>query len=755
MLGSFRSLLWPVLGFSLVINLLWLAPALFSLQVFDRVLSSQSRETLAVLLLGLTVALALVGLLEYLRGRLQGVLGSIVSDALSPEIARITLAQAARRQGPIAMEGLRDVGRLRALFSAQGLLAVLDAPWALIFLAVIWMAHPLLGMLATGSALLLLLLALLNHRLTRKPIEDLQREAGEAQRYLDLAMQNAEAAEAMGMGPALVNRWQELSTRVALQQKPTARLTVSIATATKVLRQLVQVLLQAAGAYLVIKGESTPGVLVASTMLLGRALGPIEQMVGSWRVLSEGLLAWRRIEPVLADKAHQPPPMELPRPNGVLLAQNLTFRAGERMLLSGVSLALHAGEALAVIGPSGAGKSTLIRLLIGIWPPTAGSVRLDGVDVSKWSRDQLGPHIGYLPQDVELFAGTVAENIARLGMVDPDQVVAAARLAGVHELILGLAQGYDTRIDPHGALLSPGQRQRIGLARAVYGEPRLIVLDEPNANLDMKGNEALAATLTALKGKATVIMVTHRNEVLAHADKMIVIEDGRATVFGTPAQVDQFLRQRAQGRLGAGGGVQPGAAAAPVPGQAAQAPAGSPAGGRPPGALPGAPARGPGTRPGALVQAELARPPAAAPAPALNGAARAAVNGVARAGGAPPTRPGALAPPVLTMAVSPQQASAVQAAAATARPAGMNVQQPASRAMPLAPENDFSGAAPPRAQPGQAVVRAGGLRSAVIPPPHQVPASGSHAIGRSAAGDPPPGHGQPPAARGNPVRSTR
>jgi PrtD family type I secretion system ABC transporter len=444
------------------------------------------------------------------------------------------------------MEGLRDVARLRTLFSAQGLLAVLDAPWALIFLVVIWLAHPLLGMMATAAALLLLGLALINHRLTRQPIEDLQREAGDAQRYLDLAMQNAEAAEAMGMGPALVHRWQELSGKVAALQRPTARLTVSMATLTRVLRQLVQVLLQSAGAYLVIKAESTPGVLVASTMLLGRALAPIEQIVGSWRVLSEGLLAWRRLAPVMARAAQQSAPMALPRPNGALLAQGLSYRAGDRFLLTGVSLMLRPGEAMAVIGPSGAGKSTLIRLLIGLWAPSAGSVRLDGVEVSKWPRDQLGPHIGYLPQDVELFAGTVAENIARLGGLNADRVVAAAKLAGVHELILSLTHGYDTRIDPHAALLSPGQRQRIGLARAVYGEPRLIVLDEPNANLDQKGNEALAATLAQLKGKATVVMVTHRHEALAQADKMIVIEDGRATAFGSPAEVDQFLRQRAQ-----------------------------------------------------------------------------------------------------------------------------------------------------------------------------------------------------------------
>jgi ABC-type protease/lipase transport system fused ATPase/permease subunit len=349
--------------------------------------------------------------------------------------------------------------------------------------------------------------------------------------------------------------------------------------------------------------------MMASTMLLGRALAPIEQIVGSWRVLSEGLLAWRRLEPVMEAMARTPEPMPLPRPNGALMVQGLSFRAENRLLLNSVNLALRPGEAMAVIGPSGAGKSTLIRLLIGLWTPSAGSVRLDGVEVSKWPRDQLGPYIGYLPQDVELFAGTVAENIARLGVVDSGMVVEAAKLAGVHELILELAQGYETRIDPHAALLSPGQRQRIGLARAVYGEPRLVVLDEPNANLDQKGNEALGATLAQLKGKATVVMVTHRLEALAQADKMIVIEDGRSTAFGTPADVDKFLRQRAaaqgrpqqlttQGAQGAApalaaNGAAPRQPGAPANGGAAQARASTSAGpGRASAAAPAAAPRG-------------------------------------------------------------------------------------------------------------------------------------------------------------------
>jgi PrtD family type I secretion system ABC transporter len=569
MKALFRLLRRPLIHvaiFSFVVNLMLLAPALFMLQVFDRVLSSQSHATLLVLLLGMTVALGLMLVFDYLRGRLQGVAGNIIAEQLSPLVARIMLARTARRQDRLATEGLRDVGTLRGLFSAQGLLALFDTPWALVYLAVIWMAHPVLGMGALAAAILMLALAVANDRLTRRDIESMQKASARSTRYLEASMQNAEVVQSLGMADHLLDRWRTINGDVTALQGPGARRAVAMAALTRSTRQWVQVLMQALGAYLVISGEGTPGILVATTILLGRALAPVEQVVGSWRVLAEGRAAFRRLAGLLEGHDSRPARMRLPAPTGKLTARNLVYRAphGERLLLAGVSLSLEKGESLAVIGPSGAGKSTLVRLLTGVWQPSAGDVRLDHVELAQWPREQIGPYLGYVPQDVELFAGTVAENIARLGPPDSAAVVRAAQRAGVHELVLGLTDGYDTPIDPMGALLSPGQRQRIALARALYGEPRLLVLDEPNSNLDGAGEQALASTLAALKGEVTVVVVTHRNALVQHVDKILVLDAGRATQYGPAAEVAAAMQQAARQsgqvlamqRRGAGPGAQ-------------------------------------------------------------------------------------------------------------------------------------------------------------------------------------------------------
>lgn len=540
-------------GFSFFVNLLLLAPALFMLQVFDRVLTSQSRETLVVLLLGVAVALGLMLMLDYLRSRLQGVAGNLIAEQLSPVVAKVMLAQTARRAERATCEGLRDVAALRNLFSSQGLLALFDAPWAFVYVAVIWLAHPMLGMAAAAASLLMLVLAVLNDRLTRRDIEALQKEAARATRYLESSMQNAELAQSLGMGEALIGRWRTLNAGVSALQGPTARRSVAMAALTRTTRQAVQVLLQALGAYLVITGEGTPGILVACTILLGRALAPVELVVGSWRVLAEGRLAFARLSEVLGAAERQPQRMSLPAPKGRLHAEGLVFRPaqGERMILAGVSLSLEPGESLAITGASGAGKSTLVRLLTGLWRPHAGVVRLDDVDIAQWPREELGPWLGYVPQDVELFAGTVADNIARLGEVDPDKVVQAAQRAGVHALILTLPEGYDTVVDNIGVMLSPGQRQRIALARALYGNPKLLVLDEPNSNLDGAGELALGEALKALRGQVTVIVVTHRSALVQHMDKLMVLEAGRVKQYGPVAEVMQTIRRAAQNPGGA------------------------------------------------------------------------------------------------------------------------------------------------------------------------------------------------------------
>jgi PrtD family type I secretion system ABC transporter len=533
---------------SFFVNLLLLAPALFMLQVFDRVLASQSGETLLVLGLGVALALALMLMLDYLRSRLQGVAGNLLGESLSPLVARLMVAQGARRGGRAPSEGLRDVGTLRSLFSSQGLLALFDVPWVPVYVAVIWLAHPWLGVAAALVALLMLGLALLTDRLTRRDIEAVVRASAGATRELEASLANAEVAQALGMTDALLARWRQRSAEVHDKQAPAARRSVALAALTRAVRQGVQAGMLALGAWLVINGEASAGVMIATTTLLGRALAPVEQLVGSWRVLVEARVAGKRLAELMAAADAQPERMALPAPQGALVAQQVVYRApqGERVILAGVSLALAPGESLAIVGASGAGKSTLVRLLTGVWTPAAGAVRLDGAELSQWPREAIGPHIGYMPQDVQLFAGTVAENIARMGEVDADAVVAAARLARCHEMILSLPEGYDTLVDPASALLSPGQRQRIALARALYREPKLVILDEPNANLDGAGEQALAETLAALRGKATVVVVTHRSTLMAHVDKMLVLDAGRALHFGTVAEVNKAMQQRTQ-----------------------------------------------------------------------------------------------------------------------------------------------------------------------------------------------------------------
>jgi PrtD family type I secretion system ABC transporter len=540
-----RSPLKTIAALSVCVNLLLLVPVLFMMQVFDRVLTSGSTATLVALTIGAAVALGLMLVLDYLRSRLQGVTGTLLGESLFPAVARHVLAEGARSGRPAPTEPLRDVGTLRNLFSSPALLAVFDAPWLVVYVLVIAFIHPLLGLTAAVAAAAMFGLAVLNDRLNRRSIEKLQRDASTAQRTLESSMHNAEVAEAMGMSGALLARWQRMNARVLELQSPTARRSVAMTAAARTLRQSVQVLMLAVGAWLVITKAASPGVMIAATILLGRALAPVEQVVGGWKLLAEGRAALARLRSLLDVAGSDEPAMALPAPGGFVSVSGVVWNppGTERLVLAGVSFDLAAGESLAVIGPSGAGKSTLIRLLAGLWRPRVGSVRLDGAEIADWPREDLGPHIGYVPQDVELFDGTVAENIARLGEVDSEAVVTAARAAGIHELVLALPQGYDTRVERGAALLSPGQRQRIALARALYGQPKLLLLDEPNANLDGAGEQALGEALAALRGRVTVVIVTHRTTLLQNVDKMLMLEQGRAKHCGPVNEVLHAMRQ--------------------------------------------------------------------------------------------------------------------------------------------------------------------------------------------------------------------
>jgi PrtD family type I secretion system ABC transporter len=532
-----RRPLLHVAALSAAVNLLLLAPALFMLQVFDRVLSSRSGETLLALLLGAAVALALMLVLDHLRGRLQQVAGQLAAESLMPVVARLTVAQGA--MGAANGNGLRDVAVLRTLLSSQALLALFDAPWIVAYVLVIGLAHPVLGLAAAAAALTMLAVAWVTDRAARRNLAPMAEAATQAQRTLDASLANAEVAQVLGMTPALVAIWREKNTQLTALQAPGARRSVAMAATARALRQLIQIGMLGLGAWLVIDGQASAGVMIATTTLLGRALAPVEQAVASWRVLAEGRAAWQRLGALLEATQTAAPAMDLPPPKGELLAQALSWRApgSERVVLANVSLQLEAGQALAVIGASAAGKSTLLRLLTGVLPPAAGTVRLDGADLSQWPRERIGPHIGYVPQDVELFPGTVAGNIARMGPVDAQAVVRAAERAHVHEMILTLPQGYDTPVNTQGALLSPGQRQRIALARALYGEPKLVLLDEPNSNLDGAGEQALGEALAGLRGKVTVVVVTHRNTLIQHMDKLMVLNGGRVQHYGPAAQV--------------------------------------------------------------------------------------------------------------------------------------------------------------------------------------------------------------------------
>ena len=539
--------------FSLVINLLLLVPPLYMLQVFDRVLASRSEETLLFLTIAAVTALVFMALLDMVRARLLSAAGAALDRKLGPRVLAGLLEQTARLSGASYLNGLRDVNTLRSFLGGAGLLALFDAPWLPLFLLVIFLFHPLLGVTALCGALVMVALAVFNERATRESIQRSQAESRRAGRFIDGTVRNAEVVSALGMLPAVTKRWAELNDAALREQVKASRIGGGFAGCSKFARQFIQTAMLAVGAYLVVDQNVTAGVMIAATILLGRALAPVEALVAGWRNLVEARVAWIRLDQLLAGSVPAEPATELPTPAGRLQVERAVFalKSVERPILRGVSLGIAPGEALGIVGPSASGKSTLARLIVGVWKPQSGVVRLDGADISSWPRERLGPSIGYLPQDVELFGGPVALNIARLGEPDAAEVIRAAQRAHVHDLILRLPKGYDTEVGDAGQALSPGQRQRIGLARALYGNPRLVVLDEPNANLDHEGEQALLRTLRGLKEKGvTVVIIAHRPALLVGVDKLLVLREGAVEAFGPGSEI---LKQVARPALAARG----------------------------------------------------------------------------------------------------------------------------------------------------------------------------------------------------------
>jgi ATP-binding cassette subfamily C protein len=535
-------------AFSLAINLLYLAGPLYMLQVYDRVVPSGSQITLLMLTLVLLLSyLALAGL-DAARAHVL----TRASVRLDRQIApRVMTAMIDRAAGPGAARGqlLQDFDNFRQFISGSGIHALFDLPWAPIYIGVIFMLHWVMGVFALVCAVILVLMALANEWLVGSPLTEANAAASRNYSFTAASLRNVESIRAMGMTEGLLNRWAVDRDRALERQVVASDRAATMQSIIKFLRLSMQSLILGLGAYLVIERDVSAGAMFAASLLLGRALQPVEQIVGGWR----GLVSARGAVCRLADLFAATPPTErslvLPRPAGKLSVENLAalMPGTNRTVLRGVSFEMAAGEVLGVIGPSGAGKSSLSRHLVGALMPTAGTVRLDGADASAWPQNGFADHVGYLPQEIELFADTVAANISRFRPGDDGAVIRAAQMAGVHELILRLPKGYETEIGDGGAMLSGGLRQRIALARAVYGTPSLVVLDEPSSNLDGQGDLALAHCIQHLKEqKVSVVLVSHRPHTINVVDKLLVLQDGAVMTFGSRAEVLEGLHPRPQ-----------------------------------------------------------------------------------------------------------------------------------------------------------------------------------------------------------------
>ncbi|WP_160108588.1 type I secretion system permease/ATPase [Pseudomonas izuensis] len=543
-LGDYKSLLISVGCFTALINILMLAPSIYMLQVYDRVLSSQNETTLVMLSLMIVGFFAFIGLLEAVRSFIVIRVGSQLERRFNLRVYRAAFERNLFKGEGHAGQALGDLTHIRQFVTGPALFAFFDAPWFPVYLLVIYLFNVWLGVFATAGALLLIALAWLNESMTKKPLGEAAVCSQQSSQLATSHLHNAETIQAMGMLGALRNRWFQVHSRFLGLQNQASDTGAVISSLSKTLRLCLQSLVLGLGALLVIKGDMSAGMMIAGSILMGRVLSPIDQLIAVWKQWSGAKLAYQRLDALLQAYPSSDEAMALPAPKGQITFEQVSAGPpGQRAAtLHQVSFSLAAGEVMGVLGASGSGKSTLARVLVGVWPTLGGTVRLDGADIHRWNRDDLGPYIGYLPQDIELFSGSIAQNIARFRETDPQKVVAAAQQAGVHELILRLPQGYDTVLGDNGAGLSGGQKQRVALARALYGQPSLVVLDEPNSNLDTVGEAALAGAIAQMKAQGTsVILVTHRSSALAQADRLLVLNDGRLQAFGASQEVLKAL----------------------------------------------------------------------------------------------------------------------------------------------------------------------------------------------------------------------
>ena len=545
-----KPALYKAVGFSLIISLLALAPTVYMLEVYDRVVNSRSGMTLVMLTVLVVLLYAVMEVLEKIRGSMLRAAGVQLDDKLSERVYNAMFQGFMKRQIAVSMQVMNDLRTVREFLGNPAFTAMMEAPMALVALILIFAINPYLGWAAVVGAIAQMSVAWLNERAIRKPLNEANRSASAAQQFADASLRNAHVMESMGMLDAVHARWQKRQAEFLGHQAQASEGAGLWTAMSKMIQQLMGSLLLGFAAWLLLKNELNGGggMMIIASVLGGRVLAPLAQVVAQWNAVVNVRSSWGRLEALLSQIPDKPEAMPLPAPKGFLTVEALVAGApGQQVpILRGVQFAVQPGEVLAVVGPSASGKTTLAKLLVGLWPAISGKVRLDGADIHTWEKAEVGPYLGYLPQGVELLEGTLAENIARFGDVDMVQVEAAARLVGVHELIMSLPKGYNSPVGRDGAMLSGGQRQRVGLARALYGKPVFVVLDEPNSSLDEAGDAALANAILALKQLGTTfVIMTHRSSILGVADKMLLMREGAQQAFGPRDEVLAAL-QKAQ-----------------------------------------------------------------------------------------------------------------------------------------------------------------------------------------------------------------
>jgi len=548
--GPIKPALYKAVGFSLIISLLALAPTVYMLEVYDRVVNSRSGMTLVMLTVLVVLLYAVMEVLEKIRGSMLRAAGVQLDDKLSERVYNAMFQGFMKRQIAVSMQVMNDLRTVREFLGNPAFTAMMEAPMALVALILIFAINPYLGCAAVVGAIAQMSVAWLNERAIRKPLNEANRSASAAQQFADASLRNAHVMESMGMLDAVHARWQKRQAEFLGHQAQASEGAGLWTAMSKMIQQLMGSLLLGFAAWLLLKNELNGGggMMIIASVLGGRVLAPLAQVVAQWNAVVNVRSSWGRLEALLSQIPAKPEAMPLPAPKGFLTVEALVAGApGQQVpIVRGVQFAVQPGEVLAVVGPSASGKTTLAKLLVGLWPAISGKVRLDGADIHTWEKAEVGPYLGYLPQGVELLEGTLAENIARFGDVDMVQVEAAARLVGVHELIMSLPKGYNSPVGRDGAMLSGGQRQRVGLARALYGKPVFVVLDEPNSSLDEAGDAALANAILALKQLGTTfVIMTHRSSILGVADKMLLMREGAQQAFGPRDEVLAAL-QKAQ-----------------------------------------------------------------------------------------------------------------------------------------------------------------------------------------------------------------